>query len=128
MDRSVETIIRDNRGRIKPGEIIVVEQKSGIDAGSWGGILSLGAKLRGVAGDYRKIFACFKLDLDRFWKRVFQYFDDLFDEMARLKRYPFAFDPSGERKYLFDKTRSALICSIASNLCPSSSVILACNN
>src|SRR5262245_17985273 len=34
----------------KPGEIIVVEQKSGIDAGSWGGILSLGAKLRGVPG------------------------------------------------------------------------------
>jgi 4-hydroxy-4-methyl-2-oxoglutarate aldolase len=34
----------------RPGEIIVVEQKSGIDAGSWGGILSLGAKLRGVAG------------------------------------------------------------------------------
>ena len=34
----------------KPGEIIVVEQKSGVDAGSWGGILSLGAKLRGVAG------------------------------------------------------------------------------
>ena len=34
----------------KTGEIIVVEQKSGIDAGSWGGILSLGAKLRGVAG------------------------------------------------------------------------------
>ena len=28
----------------------MVEQKSGIDAGSWGGILSLGAKLRGVAG------------------------------------------------------------------------------
>ncbi|MBX9773650.1 MAG: RraA family protein [Xanthobacteraceae bacterium] len=34
----------------QPGDIIVVEQKSGIDAGSWGGILSLGAKLRGVAG------------------------------------------------------------------------------
>lgn len=34
----------------KPGEIIVVEQRSGIDAGSWGGILSLGAKLRGVSG------------------------------------------------------------------------------
>jgi regulator of RNase E activity RraA len=34
----------------KPGEIIVVEQKSGVDAGSWGGILSLGAKLRGAAG------------------------------------------------------------------------------
>jgi 4-hydroxy-4-methyl-2-oxoglutarate aldolase len=33
-----------------PGEIIVVEQRSGIDAGSWGGILSQGAKLRGVAG------------------------------------------------------------------------------
>jgi len=32
------------------GEIIVVEQKSGIDAGSWGGILSMGAKVRGVAG------------------------------------------------------------------------------
>jgi 4-hydroxy-4-methyl-2-oxoglutarate aldolase len=32
------------------GEIIVVEQRSGIDAGSWGGILSLGAKLRGIAG------------------------------------------------------------------------------
>lgn len=33
-----------------PGEIIVVEQKTGRDAGSWGGILSLGAKVRGVAG------------------------------------------------------------------------------
>jgi 4-hydroxy-4-methyl-2-oxoglutarate aldolase len=33
-----------------PGEIIVIEQKTGIDAGSWGGILSLGAKVRGVAG------------------------------------------------------------------------------
>jgi 4-hydroxy-4-methyl-2-oxoglutarate aldolase len=32
------------------GEIIVVEQRSGLDAGSWGGILSLGAKMRGVAG------------------------------------------------------------------------------
>lgn len=32
------------------GEIIVVEQRSGVDAGSWGGILSLGAKKRGVAG------------------------------------------------------------------------------
>jgi 4-hydroxy-4-methyl-2-oxoglutarate aldolase len=34
----------------QPGEIIVVEQKTGVDAGSWGGILSLGAKVRGVAG------------------------------------------------------------------------------
>jgi regulator of RNase E activity RraA len=32
------------------GEVIVVEQRSGIDAGSWGGILTLGAKLRGIAG------------------------------------------------------------------------------
>ena len=34
----------------KRGDIIVVEQKSGIEAGSWGGILTLGAQLRGVAG------------------------------------------------------------------------------
>ena len=33
-----------------PGDVIVVEQKSGVEAGSWGGILALGAKLRGVAG------------------------------------------------------------------------------
>jgi len=32
------------------GDIIVVEQRTGLDAGSWGGILSLGAKLRGIAG------------------------------------------------------------------------------
>jgi 4-hydroxy-4-methyl-2-oxoglutarate aldolase len=32
------------------GDIIVVEQRTGVDAGSWGGILSLGAKVRGVAG------------------------------------------------------------------------------
>ena len=34
----------------QPGEIIVVEQRSGLDAGSWGGILSMGAKMRAVAG------------------------------------------------------------------------------
>jgi regulator of RNase E activity RraA len=34
----------------EPGEIIVVEQHSGVNAASWGGILTLGAKLRGVAG------------------------------------------------------------------------------
>lgn len=34
----------------KPGEIIVVEQRTGLDAASWGGNLSLGAKVRGVAG------------------------------------------------------------------------------
>lgn len=34
----------------QPGDIIVVEQHTGINAASWGGILSLGAKLRGVTG------------------------------------------------------------------------------
>ena len=34
----------------QPGDVIVVEQRSGIEAGSWGGILSLAAKVRGVAG------------------------------------------------------------------------------
>lgn len=33
-----------------PGDIIVVEQRSGIPAASWGGILALGAKLRGISG------------------------------------------------------------------------------
>jgi 4-hydroxy-4-methyl-2-oxoglutarate aldolase len=34
----------------QPGDIIAVEQKTGLDAGCWGGILSLGAKVRGIAG------------------------------------------------------------------------------
>jgi 4-hydroxy-4-methyl-2-oxoglutarate aldolase len=34
----------------QPGDIIVVEQRSGVHAASWGGILSLGAKLRGIGG------------------------------------------------------------------------------
>jgi regulator of RNase E activity RraA len=34
----------------KPGEIIVVEQRTGLDAASWGGNLSIGAQVRGVAG------------------------------------------------------------------------------
>jgi regulator of RNase E activity RraA len=34
----------------QPGEVIVVEQRSGIDAASWGGNLSCGAQQRGVAG------------------------------------------------------------------------------
>jgi 4-hydroxy-4-methyl-2-oxoglutarate aldolase len=34
----------------QPGDIIVVEQHSGVNAGSWGGILTLGAKMRGVSG------------------------------------------------------------------------------
>jgi 4-hydroxy-4-methyl-2-oxoglutarate aldolase len=33
-----------------PGDIIVVEQRTGIEAAAWGGNLSLGAKVRGVAG------------------------------------------------------------------------------
>jgi len=34
----------------KRGDVIVVEQRTGIDAAGWGGTLSLGASLRGVAG------------------------------------------------------------------------------
>jgi regulator of RNase E activity RraA len=34
----------------EPGDVIVVEQRTGIDAAGWGGNLSLGARLRGVAG------------------------------------------------------------------------------
>src|SRR5512142_651356 len=34
----------------QPGDIIVVEQRSGVEAGSWGGILTLGAQLREIAG------------------------------------------------------------------------------
>jgi regulator of RNase E activity RraA len=33
-----------------PDDVIVVEQRTGVDAASWGGNLSLGARLRGVAG------------------------------------------------------------------------------
>jgi 4-hydroxy-4-methyl-2-oxoglutarate aldolase len=33
-----------------PGDIIVVEQHTGLDAASWGGNLSIGAQIRGVAG------------------------------------------------------------------------------
>lgn len=34
----------------EPGDVIVIEQRSGVDAAAWGGNLSLGAKLRGVSG------------------------------------------------------------------------------
>jgi regulator of RNase E activity RraA len=34
----------------QPGDVIVVEQRTGVDAAGWGGTLSLGASLRGVAG------------------------------------------------------------------------------
>jgi len=33
-----------------PGTIIVIEQRTGIDAGSWGGILSLAATIRNIEG------------------------------------------------------------------------------
>lgn len=33
-----------------PDDIIVVEQRSGLEAGCWGGLLTLGAKMRRVAG------------------------------------------------------------------------------
>jgi 4-hydroxy-4-methyl-2-oxoglutarate aldolase len=33
-----------------PGDVIVVEQRTGIEAAGWGGILSTGAKVKGVAG------------------------------------------------------------------------------
>jgi regulator of RNase E activity RraA len=55
----------------KPGEIIVVEQRTGIDAASWGGNLALGAKMRGVAGvivegPARDIDDCRRLDFPVF--------------------------------------------------------------
>ena len=34
----------------QPGDVIVLEQRTGVDAACWGGNLSLGAQLRGVAG------------------------------------------------------------------------------
>ena len=34
----------------QPGDVIVIEQRTGVDAASWGGNLSLGAQLRGVSG------------------------------------------------------------------------------
>lgn len=34
----------------EPGDVIVVEQRTGIVAGCWGGILSLGATVKGIAG------------------------------------------------------------------------------
>ena len=33
-----------------PDDVIVIEQHSGIEAGCWGGLLTLGAKVRGLAG------------------------------------------------------------------------------
>lgn len=33
-----------------PDDVICVEQRTGIEAGCWGGLLTLGAKMRGIAG------------------------------------------------------------------------------
>jgi regulator of RNase E activity RraA len=33
-----------------PDNVIVVEQRTGVEAGSWGGLLSVGAKAKGIAG------------------------------------------------------------------------------
>lgn len=51
----------------QPGDVIVVEQRTGIDAASWGGNLALGAKMRNVAaviveGPVRDLDDCRKLD------------------------------------------------------------------
>ena len=34
----------------QPGDVIVLEQRTGIDAACWGGNLTLGAQLRGISG------------------------------------------------------------------------------
>jgi regulator of RNase E activity RraA len=36
--------------RAAPGDIVVIEQRTGIEAGSWGGLLSASAIARGIAG------------------------------------------------------------------------------
>lgn len=36
--------------KAEPGDVVVIEQRTGIIAGAWGGILSTAAKLRGIAG------------------------------------------------------------------------------
>jgi 4-hydroxy-4-methyl-2-oxoglutarate aldolase len=55
----------------QPGDIIVVEQSTGLDAASWGGNLAIGAKMRGVAGvivegPARDIDDCRRLDFPVF--------------------------------------------------------------
>ena len=54
-----------------PGDVIVVEQRTGLDAACWGGNLALGAQLRGVAGvivegPARDIDDCRKIDFPVF--------------------------------------------------------------
>jgi 4-hydroxy-4-methyl-2-oxoglutarate aldolase len=36
-------------------EVIVVEQRTDVEAGCWGGIVSLGAKVKGLAGGERTL-------------------------------------------------------------------------
>jgi regulator of RNase E activity RraA len=55
----------------EPGDIIVIEQRTGVDAAAWGGVLSRGAKLRGVAGvicegPARDVDECRQLDFTVF--------------------------------------------------------------
>jgi 4-hydroxy-4-methyl-2-oxoglutarate aldolase len=54
-----------------PGDIVVVEQRTGIDAACWGGNLALGAKMRSIAGvivegPARDIDDCSRLDFPVF--------------------------------------------------------------
>ena len=54
-----------------PGDVIVVEQRTGLDAASWGGNLAIGAQVRGVAGvivegPARDLDDCRKLDFTVF--------------------------------------------------------------
>ena len=54
-----------------PGDVIVVEQRTGLDAACWGGNLALGAHVRGVAGvivegPARDIDDCRKFDFPVF--------------------------------------------------------------
>jgi 4-hydroxy-4-methyl-2-oxoglutarate aldolase len=54
-----------------PGDIIVVEQRTGLDAASWGGNLAIGARMRKVAGvivegPARDIDDCRKIDFPVF--------------------------------------------------------------
>src|SRR5437868_186935 len=54
-----------------PGDIVVVDQRTGLDAASWGGNLAIGAGMRGVAGvivegPARDIDDCERLDFPVF--------------------------------------------------------------
>ena len=58
----------------QPGDVIVVEQRTGLDAACWGGNLALGAKMRGVSGvvvegPVRDIDDCAALEFPVFARR-----------------------------------------------------------